>query len=229
MSSIRGIVVSGHLVLNAFALAIYFAIVWALGWPGSLDTTVLATMDARSYLAAGNMLRGIPGDFTAYDPLQYRPFLFPLLLSLLTGGGMLAFWAFQMAAWIFAVNATWILLKRMEMPPLLAMGGALLLASHPGLISLSLHGLTEVLTTALVAAFLLVWQGRADNSRKLLLMIALAAMLSVVRPVFVLLFLLLLPMVFPMVRRHGLSFAGLALLMSLPVLLQLGMMEARYD
>lgn len=217
------------IVLNLLALAGYFAIMLIQGWPASLESTVFATIDARSYEAAGRMLLGLPTEFAAYDPLEYRPFLFSVLLVALTAGGsLLPFWALQFIAWMFAVNATWAALRKATGNAFISFTGALALAVHPGLISLSLHGLTEVITVALLAGFFWIWQSDAITSRKLLGMIAIAALLSVVRPVFVILLLFMAPMVFPMVRRHGIRYAGLALLMALPVLVQLGIIEARY-
>ncbi|MBE0641773.1 MAG: hypothetical protein IH599_07035, partial [Bacteroidales bacterium] len=177
-------------ILNVLALAAYFIVIIMQGWPESLQSTVLATIDARSYDAAGRMLLGLPSDFTAYDPLAYRPFLFPVLLvSLTSGGSLLPFWVLQWGAWMFAINATWLALRKATGNAWISIAGALALAAHPGLISLSLHGLTEVITVSLVAAFLWVWQSDAGSARKLLGMIALAACLSVVRPVFIILLL----------------------------------------
>lgn len=173
------------LILNLTALAIYFAFASQMGFPGSLSSSPLLLIDAQSYFAAGAELLGIPYTFEPYDALRNRPFLFPLIISALYTAGPLYFWLFQLFCWLLIVNGIFIGALRYTQSHAIGILLAIAVAGNAGLVGISLHALSEIMSLALLSLFCLIQSSSRPKINKLLALTAVASLLIVVRPVFI--------------------------------------------
>lgn len=219
--------------LNLLAVCAYFFLIRVFGFPEHLGEIILNFPDARSYHAAGLQVLGEPHSFTAYDPMKYRPFLFPVILTSLLSIGPMAFWGFQFLCWLVLVNGLFRIALNMGIRKPIAFLASVAVVLNAGVIGFSLHGLTELISLALLTLYFLVLSADTMNSRKYLLLVFIASLLTVTRPVFSLLILLTIILLIlahenPKVKTSWLALVLLLVLSLSPVIIQLGLNYFHY-
>lgn len=210
--------------------AVYLGVVIAGGYADRVDETMLSLADARQYRAVADWL--VHGEPTRATLI--RPLLYPLLLGATSlVADPWGTWAFQAALWLAAGVLLFAALRALTGSLAAAVAGAAVYGSNLTLVLLTLHAMPEVLAVFLLCGQVAVVAGarRLGADRALLLLLALAALLTATKPVFVGLFLpLLLLAVARAAVRPAPPFAraGWLALACVPVLLQLGTMTARH-
>ena len=222
------------ILLNVLGLVWYGGLLWVFGFPGSLDAILLGGLDARSYLAAGQQIFGRETDFMMYDALRFRPFLFSFILALLYSAGPFWVWLFQCCCWFLWLNTLFLAgTKLMRGHKLIPFFISLFALTNAGLVGISLHALSEVFSMALLGILLLIVARKNHPIQEQAgWLVFLSALLTVIRPVFLLLTLffiiLFLIKTLKEERTALLRKAGLFLAALLPVWIQMALMYVHY-
>lgn len=179
---------SEYVTLNVLLLIYLFFVLKDFPIPLSKETLLFAS-DAQEYMATGQSFF----DDSVQGSLVTRPFLFPLLLIVITSiGGYKLWFIFQLFLWLSSVNLLFNSMKKLRIPLILNCLGILLFCLNFSIIALIYHGLNEVIILFLVSCLIgLVAQHHSrffslQSLQKLLLALVI---LTLIKPLF------LLPMV----------------------------------
>ncbi len=224
---------SARSVLAVLALlaGVYVAVVFGFGYGGHVYETMGSLPDARQYLAVADWL--IHGTPTAAT--RIRPFVYPLLVGLSgLAGGAVGTWIVQVAFWLgggLLLSHALTVITRSRMA--VAVGVAAY-ATNLTLLLLTLYAMPETLVTFLLAAFVVVVVARRHigSERTLRILLALSAVLTATKPVYIGLFLPLLGIeaVRLIPPRPGPRTARFAWIVAacLPVIVQLGVVAGNH-
>jgi len=218
--------------LNLLLCALYCAALLQL-LTGIDRETMFSTSDSLTYLNVGNWLF----DRTPTDDTLIRPFFFPLLLrSALGVFGIRGTWFLQFLFWAASINFLFFAVRKQTESILASFSSALLMASNLSYLALTLHALSDVLSTLLLS--ILVWllvrrRGSLRDAglhRGLLIVSVLSA---VVKPqylgfVIILLFLVFLLLDLGHYLRKPQNILVLVLIL-VPLFFQVGIMKAKHD
>ncbi len=166
-----------------------------------------------------------------------RPFLYPLLL-LITDffGGIYSSWFFQFCLWLMTVNLVFISIFKLTSNSIIAFVGALMTTVNLSFVLLTMYGLSEVTLIFLISVFI-YYVVKHYHERKapqfILFALLIASLMTVVKPLYYLLFLFLSFVIFPLsyfriflAKRRLFLFLLLAVS---PVIIQLSVMKIRHD
>lgn len=219
-------------VLNAVALVVYFCVFTVLG--GVSSETMHFSNDAHYYFHYGDW---IFGDAKATGHLEIRPYLFPLFLKLskLIGGYHFV-WFCQFLMWLGTINLVFNAVKNATKSNAFSWTAGLLMISNFSFIALTLHGLTEVSTLFLLSVFVFLLSRNLTsifNPKFISTTVLLLVALTLIRPVFYPLLLLVLCTLVPYAiwktqassRKHF----AVILIYLLPLLLQIGLMKVQFN
>ena len=176
---------SEYVILNVLLLIYLFFVLKDFPIPLSKETLLFAS-DAQEYMETGQSFF----DDSVQGSLVTRPFLFPLLLLLITSiGGYKLWFIFQLFLWVSSVNLLFNSMKKLRIPLILNCLGILLFCLNFSIIALIYHGLNEVIIIFLVSS--LIWlvasNYRCFFSLKVLQkLLFLLVVLTLVKPLFLL-------------------------------------------
>ena len=201
-----------------------------MGFPS--EEVMFLSVDAKSYLSVGNWIfNGIETDYTTIRPIFY-PIILKLLMII---GNVWAVWIFQSLLWLASLNLIYLSIQRITFNKTAAFVGGLIYALNLSIISMTQHGLTEVISLFLLSSLVYI---AANNYREhkarlfhgVLLSITL---LWIVKPAFVYLVFLCLLIGLPlfMIVEYKQRPAQLLtlLLILLPLFIQTGLMKTRHN
>lgn len=224
------------LVVFLVSVFIYFMTVLPFGYFRLKDTMFWAS-DSHMYRAVGNWICGI-GQTNA---TLLRPFFYPLFLNISRSfGGVYGIWFFQFLLWILGGLLVYQSVKSSTGSVVLAFIGSFIYASNITLILLTLHALTEVMTTFLLAVlvFLVVNVQKRQEIYYWPLVIFVSSLLTVTKPVYAFLLggVLLYRLGFSafvisrnkMQKKHYLVLLYVIFAL-LPVILQLSIMKIKHN
>jgi len=174
------------LSLNLLAITVHFFVIQKLGFPGKIQDLFFSTQDAQEYKAMGEWLFGDQRQSCSAT----RPFLFPLLVKLaLSSGSIYGAWFMQFSLWLVSLNFIYTATKILLNKYWAAIAFTIMLLNF-SLITLTLHGLTEVMVVFILSCFLRFIATRSDQIKEpgfwhntLLLL----SLLAVVKPVYAIL------------------------------------------
>ena len=182
------------ILTNLIWLAIYLFIMQQYEWAGEM--MAFSTPDSKSYLAAGEYFLG--GESTNYT--LYRPFLYPVMLKLLLIlGGVNALWVFQAILWLLILNLLLCSCKEMFGGSIWAAMISVVFSLNVSFILLTMHALTEVVATFGLSVYLFfVVKNREKELNWYFLQgsLMIFSFLTVVKPLFYLMVLAILGIIF---------------------------------
>ncbi len=183
--------------------------------------------DSHEYRATGDWLVGRPAE----GLIDRRPWLYPLLVGLARAAfdeqGETVLWALQIVMWLASLAFLYFALYNATKRTALAVLGSTLFFSHPSILVLTFHGMTEMLNILLLAA--LVWLLSTGLKGRLLYALLVFSLLTVTKPTYQFqLGLLGLYFVLRNLRMPRLKLAGLLALVLVPVWIQLSLTTATF-
>lgn len=214
-------------VLFLFFAYITFNSPW---WPS--NELLLLTSDANTYFDTGKEL------FESYSPGYsiIRPFFYPAFLYLIHGlGGAWLVVFVQFLFWVISGNLIFLILKKCTLTVRLSFGFILLFVLNISLIGYTFHGLTELISTFLIAWF--IYLLLHSNTNKItaslcIKMLSILALLTVIKPLFQYPFLIFLLFVLVRFGKEFIQNRGLivAFVLALsPVVLQISIMKVKHN
>lgn len=176
--------------------------------------------DSRDYRTTGDWLFG-RSEETA---IERRPWLYPfwvgLLRTALGESAEIALWVSQILMWLASIALLYLALYNMTGHPALAILGGGLFFSHPSVLILTFHGLTETLNILLLS--ILVWLLTSKKDDKEFYALLLFSLLTVTKPTYqIQLGLFGLYFLIKHIKLPKLKLAGLAVLALIPIWIQL--------
>lgn len=176
--------------------------------------------DSRDYRATGDWLFGRSEETF----IELRPWLYPFWVGFfraaLGPNGETALWIGQVLMWLASIACLYFALYNSTKRPVLAILGSALFFSHPSLLVLTFHGLTETLNILLLV--ILVWLLTTGQERKWLYALLLLSLLTVTKPTYqIQLALFSLYFIIRNAKLPKLKLAGLVALALVPVWIQL--------
>lgn len=174
-----------YVILNGLLFIFLFFVLKDFPIPLSKETLLFAS-DAQEYMATGQSLI----DDSIKGSLVTRPFLFPLLLLVITSiGGYKLWFIFQLLLWISSVNLIFCSFKKWKIPLVLSVIGLIVFCFNFSIIALIYHALNEVVIIFLVCC--LIWlianYQRCFFSLKVLQkLLFLLVVLTLIKPLFLL-------------------------------------------
>ncbi len=173
------------LLVSGIALLAYF--IWFSVINLNIGESVMfSSVDARSYLSVADWIQ----HNTASPYIAVRPVLYPTLIILSRSiGGYHGIWLMQVLFWVVTANFTFFSVLKLTNKKVLSFVALAIFISNVSLVSLTLHGLSEI-TTALLLSILVYC---TILNRKHLLevkfihtVVLLLGLLTIVRPLFLL-------------------------------------------
>lgn len=225
--------VSPHFyVVNLLAIFGYFLVLLNLKAGISLDI-MYSSSDAGTYIEVANWI--FSGEDSKF--VEHRPFLFPLILLVLSKiGGVTAIWFFQFSLWLLTINLLFESIRKITKKTLLAYAGAIALMINLSVITLTLHALTEITTLFLLTFFVSFFTKNSSRRKELFFIhriILFLVILTVIKPVFFFPLLFILGIITPLFYfRHYVKRPVkivTLLLILLPLLVQITIMHVKYD
>lgn len=179
--------ISASAVITAAALAFYLAIQWQLGFPGNIHQNLFSTSDSREYLEYSYWI----GRTSGYcNPL--RTFFYPFLVYLGRSiAGDTGLYVMQLLMWLAACNLVFLTTRRITANVAASFTAFVLAATNVSLINLTTFGLTEVTTFFLISLLLFLLSKaitQPGNPNPALWVLFVLGLLSVTKPLYVLLF-----------------------------------------
>lgn len=226
-----------YLVVSLVLSATYLSIVLSFDYLQNLSDTMFWSPDARAYRAVGNWLFGIENT----NKTIVRPFFYPLMLNLSRSfAGTYGIWCYQFLLWILSGVLLYQSIKKVTHNIILSIGGVFIFASNLTLMLLTLHALTEVTCAFLLTILivLIINKQKYKDVHYWLLVIFMVSLLTVTKPVYIILLFAVLVYRIPVFilnilnlkkwkpKLRLLSYMALALC---PVLLQLFIMEVKHN
>lgn len=178
-----------YFIVSLLLISFYFSIILSFGYFHKLNDIMFWSPDSQTYRAVGNWLCGLDKTNTTLDALLIRPFFYPLFLNLSRSfGGVYGVWFFQFLMWVSGGLLIYYVVKNNTGSAILALGSSLIYGSNLTLILITLHALTETMTTFLLAILVfLISDVRQHQKVYWPLVIFVTALLTVTKPVYVLL------------------------------------------
>ena len=229
MKSVRSY--SAEIIISLVGLAIYMIVFFNLEI-GVNESIMFSTPDSITYLDVTNWIAG--GDVN-YG-LSIRPILYPLILLFTTKiAGVYGIWVLQLLMWITTLNLIFISVRKATNSIAFASISSILFVSNFSLIALTLHGLTEVTTTFLLACLTLFLITFLDRRRELYFIhgtVMFLVLLTILKPVF------FLPLLFTLIILLPIFFIKkyikqpkkviVLFLLLIPLFIQMGIMKINY-
>ena len=192
-----------------------------------------SSSDAESYMEVANWIAS--GKESMF--VEHRPFLFPLILLILSKiGGASAIWFFQFVLWLLSINVLFKSIRTITGKIILTYFGVIILILNLTVITLTLHALTEVTSIFLLTYLLLFFLKNIIRRKELYFIhqvILLFVILTLIKPVFFLPLLFILGIITPVFywRAYLKTPAKLMtlLLILLPLIGQITIMKVKYD
>lgn len=219
------------LQLNTVALLVYILFCVFYGFNLS-EEIMFSSTDSKGYLEVSNWI--FNGEATQYT--EKRPLLYPLLIGIpYQVFGVFGIWGLQVLCWLGTINFVFFGVKKWSNSIVLAWFSSVFIMLNLSLIILTFQGITEIVTTALLAYFF-YFIGSNRKERKslyfihgiLLILIA----LTLVKPLFyypTLIVLVLLPIFYLKQYRKRPRVILKLVLILLPLLLQMTLVKVRHD
>ncbi len=222
-----------YLFVAIFLSVVYFLVVLSFGYLSSLDKTLFWTPDARSYIDEGEWLFGIK---YIQNPLA-RTFFYPLLLVIAQAIKKdYIIWFFQLVLWVFSGVLLYWSVKTITKNTILKIASVIIYASNLTLMLLTLHALTEVLVVFLLTVLVtLITHKQYFKEYYWFLVILVASLLTVTKPVFlylliiILIYLTIIFMRSNIKREFNWKLFGLLFLALLPVIIQLAINKIKVN
>ena len=222
----------------------YVGIVVFCDFAPHVQETMFKAADSKSYKAVGDWIFG----FQSTSATIIRPFFYPLLLNVSRSfAGVYGIWFVQFLLWLLAGILIFCSLQKMTNNKYFACIGVIIFTTNITLILLTLRALTEVTATCLlaIALALIVHKERFTSSLYWLLLLFIADLLTVTKPVyFPIVFLLLVYQGYRLImmfrheryyggstsqyRKRNLKYVIFCMLALSPVLIQLTIMQTRH-
>lgn len=181
--------------------------------------------DSHEYRDTADWLYGRP--VNGY--IERRPWLYPALAGFARAAfdehAEAVLWASQIAMWLASTAFLYLALHRATGSIPLSLLGAAVFTSHPSVLVLTFHGMTETLNILLLS--ILVWLLAGENRKRLLYALLVFSLLAVTKPTYQLQLTLL--GAYFLARNWKLpkwKLAGLLALALVPVWIQLGLTAA---
>jgi hypothetical protein len=176
--------------------------------------------DSRSYRDAGDWLFG-RNDGTS---ISRRPWLYPLLLglsrTLFIDSAERVVWFLQFFMWLVSGALIYLSLKKATRTVVFGMVGAVFFFSHPSPVILTFHGMTETLNIFLISVF--SWLLTTKRKNRMYTAVALIALSTVTKPIYLMFLVLLTIYVFARYSRTTrFKQASVVALLLLPIWIQL--------
>jgi len=218
-------------LVNLITIIFFFGLQFLIGIDVS-EKLMYSTVDGNSYLEVSHWIE--TGENTPY--IGVRPFLYPLLISIANFiGGFIGIWILQIIFWVLSVNFLYLSIIRFTSQKILGFIGVLMFISNLSLISLTWHALSEITTTFLLSVFVLHVAMNKSNLTSIRCLhgtVLILALLTVVRPMFLLplfgLLALILIIKFKTYFKTPLKLLWVGLVL-LPVFIQMGVLKWNYD
>lgn len=222
--------ISDLIRLNTFLLLIYFIVFLNLK-TGVNESIMFSTPDSKDYLEVGNWIfENIETEQTINNPVLY-PFILLLILKI---SGVFGVWFMQFLFWMMSVNFLFLAIKRLT-NKFLAYTCAVIFSLNFSFIALTLHALTDVTVTFVICWLIYYLSVKASEIRKWSVfcrVILFFSFLSIIKPVFFPLLIVLLIIVFPVfyfkefLKSHRKYLLIIALI---PVIFQLSLMYTKHS
>jgi len=216
--------------LNTYLLLIYFIVFLNLN-TGVNETVMFSTPDSKDYLDVGNWIF----DNSDTEQTINNPVLYPFILKLmLKFSGVYGVWFLQFIFWLLSVNLLFSAIKRLT-NKLFAYFGAVIFSLNFSFIALTLHALTDVTVTFVLCWLIYYLTVNYLEIRKWTVfcnVILFFSVLSIIKPVFFPLLIVLLIIVFPVfyLKEFLNSQRKYLLIVALvPVIFQLSLMYAKHN
>ncbi len=231
-----------YFIVSLLLISFYFSIILSFGYFHKLNDIMFWSPDSQTYRAVGNWLCGLDKTNTTLDALLIRPFFYPLFLNLSRSfGGVYGVWFFQFLMWVSGGLLIYYVVKNNTGSAILALGSSFIYGSNLTLILITLHALTETMTTFLLTILVfLISDARQHQKVYWPLVIFVTALLTVTKPVYVLLligvlgywFYLLIQDIYYKKNKFGKTHYSIFLyviLALLPVFIQISIMKTTYN
>jgi len=223
-----------YLILTLLLCASYFLIVLSFDYLQGLDDTMFLWPDSKSYRAVGDWLFGIENTHAT----NIRPFFYPLMLNLSRSfAGIYGIWCYHFVLWILSGVLLYRCIRKATNSIVLSVAGIFIFASNLTLLLLTLHALTEVTVTFLLTTFiiLVITKRQYNDMYYWLLMLFIASLLTVTKPLYIyLVFIILLYRIPVFIRnimkgQRKLKLIGYIALAVCPLLIQLSIMKTKHN
>jgi hypothetical protein len=218
-------------ILIACLTAVYFLIVILFGYYRSLNLLMFSSRDAQLY---GRVAEWIIGNENLANLSIKPPFLYPLILVIAKSvANNFGIWGIQFIFWVASGGLLYWCIYKNTNNSLLAIGGVVIYAGNITLLLLTFHALTEVTTVFLlgVLVYLILEKQNINTEQYTLLTVLMVSLLTVMKPVFLILWTILLAYRIPLSIRDAIrgrikwSFFAFLILTLLPVLIQIAIMK----
>ena len=178
--------------------------------------------DSREYRATGDWLFG-ESELTY---IERRPWLYPSITGFAREAfgkqGETVLWTSQMAMWLVSLVFLYLALHNSTKKVLLSILGSTLFLSHPSVLILTFHGMTETLNILFLS--ILVWLLSIQRENRLLYALLLFSLLTVTKPTYLVqLGLFGLYFIARNLKMPRLKLAGILALVLLPVWIQMAL------
>ncbi|MBN4051287.1 glycosyltransferase family 39 protein [bacterium AH-315-M05] len=210
----------------------YFWFIFYYGYASNVSKTMFWTIDSNSYRAVADWFIGIKD--TEYTML--RPFFYPLILLIFRAiGGIQGIWIAQFFMWLFSVYFVYLSVRELTKNKYLSLFTLFIFSTNLTFIILTVHALTEVTTTFLLAIYLLIlaYKNKLNKISYWGLQVLIISLLTVTKPayliVLVVFLLFFLIDTFIISRERKVKIYLIVLLSLLPVFTQISIMKVRHD
>lgn len=170
------------ILFNLSIIAYYFFVFSQLNI-GLNHEILFSTPDSQSYLHVAKWIEGVPTSWT-----EDRPIFYPLIIFLCSKISLVyCLWFFQFLCWLFSVNFIFYSIKELTNNRYFTIIGTLVFLSNLSLIALTMHALTEIVTTFLLAWMMYFTIVQMKNRKELFFIhgiILFLSVLTVIKPVF---------------------------------------------
>ncbi len=222
------------LVVSLVLVITYFSIILSFDYLQNESNTMFATPDSHSYRNVADWLIGVENT----NSTIMRPFFYPLMLNLFRSfAGIFGIWYFQILLWVFSGVILYKAIYKATANIVLAIAGGIIYAGNLTLMLLTLHALTEIVTTFLIVVliFVIIDKQKYQTDHYWLLIIFIIVLLTVTKPVYSTLLLAVLAYRIPALilniikGRSSYKLLVYFALILLPLLIQLSIMKVKHD
>lgn len=223
---------SDFYILNGLSIAFYFIIFSQLSTLLS-SHVMFSSEDSLTYYRVSNWIT----DCIHTKDTAIRPFLYPLLISLIYKTiGPIGFWLFQFFGWLASINFLFFSIKKVVKVNWIAMIAAIVILLNISFLVLTLHALTEVITITLLTYILFYICSNLSKVHTIHFfhrVLFIFVLLAVIKPLFFPISIILLVAILPLFYRKKYMAAPKKLfylfLILIPVFIQFSIMFVRHD
>jgi hypothetical protein len=218
------------LILNGLALSVYFFIALKFGYLQNLGELMFWSNDANKYKEIADWVFGLK---TSSTYIALIPLFYPLLLGVMSLGGVYLIWFVQFAFWLVSINLIAYRIGQFTGRNLFSVIAFVIFSVNISLITLTFHALTETLVLFLSSLWLFVFFGNNSrfNLKELFILTLLLSLLAVTKPVYQLhlgLFLMVVLAITVFRRVNVIGTLVVLVLALIPVIIQLSIMANLY-